>query len=509
MEKYQLNFAARMSSMYDRSSREKKAYRIIKTLGEYFGEEKLSSLTVLDVGSSTGIIDNILSKKFKKVIGSDIDESAIDYANKTFKKRRLKFQIGDAMNLKFKGNTFDVVICAQVYEHVSNQKKLFSEIYRVLKPGGICYLAALNKLRIWEPHYNLPFLSWLPKGVANLYLKLTGKGNFYFETLCTYWELEGLSRKFVIHDFTRKIILDPKKYGYEDSIPLNPALLIPLQLVAYFYKFFSPTFFWLLVKPSAITNKNQFNTDWIPTPAFLYRNYLYKKIVNRLPKDSFFLEVGTGNGALLNYLVKSGFKGEAIDISLEAIEIARILLGERDNGIIKHTDLFSYNTKKLYDIVLCFETLEHIENDTFAMRKIYELLKPGGTFVLSVPAHEREWSSIDELKGHFRRYEKHDLRDKLRSSGFQINEMYSYGFPVLWLLRKISSSGRFLQTKSKRRDMREKTEKSSIEREYNPKLQFLVNNKLILFPLFKLMDLFLKTDLGIGYIAVARKTGKR
>ena len=504
MKKYQLNFASRWPSMYDYVSREKRAYRLIRTLSEYFGEDRLSSLTVLDIGSSTGIIDNVLSTKFKKVIGSDIDKGAINYAKKTFRNKKLEFRIGDAMNLQFKDNSLDVVICAQVYEHVPNQKRLFSEIYRVLKPGGVCYLAALNKLRVWEPHYNLPFLSWLPKGFANFYLKFTGRGNVYFETLRTYWELQKMNRKFEIIDWTRDIILNPKKYGYEDKIPSNPILSKPLYFISFFYKFFSPTFFWLLVKPTTTSVKNKFNINWTPTPTFLYRNYLYKKIISRLPKNSFFLDVGTGNGVLLNYLVRAGFKGEAIDISTEAIEFARIQLEEKNKKIIKFADLLQYKPKKLYDVVLCFETLEHIKDDTLAMKKIYELLKPGGMFILSVPAHESKWGTIDRLKGHFRRYEKNDLIEKLLASGFQMQEIYSYGFPLLSSVRKISSSGKLLKSKSKQKDVRSRTKESSIEQEYNPKFKFLMKEFLFL-PLFKFMDLFLRSDLGIGYIAVGKK----
>lgn len=504
MDKYQLEYASGRPSMYDYASREKRAHRMIKTLGEYFGEDKLSSLTLLDIGSSTGIIDNILSAKFKKVVGSDIDNGAVNYAKKTFKNKNLEFQMGDAMNMQFKDNSFDVVICAQVYEHVPDQKKLFSEIYRVLKPGGVCYLAALNKLRIWEPHYNLPFLSWLPKNFANLYLRSTGRGNIYFETLRTYWELQTMNKKFEILDLTREIIRNPGKYGYEDAIPSNPLLFMPLQAISSFYKFFAPTFFWLLIKPSNKAKEKKFDINWTPTPAFLYRNYLYKKIIKNFPRDYFFLDVGTGNGVLLNSLIELGFKGEAIDSSEEVIEFAKKQLGDKKARIIKFQDLFKYNSKRLYDFILCLETLEHIKDDLAAMKKISTLLKPGGFLVLSVPAHKTAWSKIDELKGHFRRYEKKELRERLVKSGFKVQEIYSYGFPLLWFTRKISSSGKFLKSKSRQKDMVSKTKESSIEQEYNPKLRFLVNEPVLL-PFFKFMDLFLKTNLGIGYIAIGKK----
>ena len=503
MDRYQHEYASNRPSMYDRTSREKRAERMIKTLAEYFGEKRLSSLTVLDVGSSTGIIDNILSKKFKKVVGSDIDEGAVEYAKKTFKKSNLEFRISDAMNLPFAQNSFDVVICAQVYEHVPNTQKLFNEIYRVLKPGGVCYLAALNKLRIFEPHYGLPFLSWLPKGVANFYLRVTNKGNKYFETLRTYWELQEMNKKFEIIDWTREIILNPKKYGYDDKIPENQISSKIILFLSLFYKIFSPTFFWLLVKPKDIPEKTNLKIEWAPTPTFLYRNYLYRMITSKLPQNSFFLDVGTGNGILLNQLIKEGFRGDAIDFSIEAIEFARIQLEGKNKDIVKLADLFKYKPEKKYDFVLCFETLEHIKNDLLAMEMINNLLKPGGMFILSVPAHKSEWSTIDEIKGHFRRYEKEELRGKLLTSGFSICEIYSYGFPLLSIVRKFSSSGKLVKSDGRDRT-RERTKESSIVQEYNPKFQFLMKEFLFL-PLFKLMDLFLKTDLGIGYIAVAKK----
>lgn len=247
---------------------------------------------------------------------------------------------------------------------------------------------------------------------------------------------------------------------------------------------------------------------WTPTPTFLYRNYLYKKISQDFPRKYFFLDIGTGNGVFLNYLIDLGFKGEAIDISQEAIDFAKKQV-KNDNAIkIKLQDLFKYKPAKKYDLVFCFEVLEHIENDQEAIKKIFTFLAPGGSFVCSIPAHRKEWSKIDELKGHFRRYERNELNNKLTSAGFKVKNIYSYGFPILWILRRISSSGRLLRSRSKHQDMNQKTKESSIEEEYNPKLQFIVRSKLIMYPLFWIMNIFIKTDLGLGYIAVCKKPVK-
>jgi ubiquinone/menaquinone biosynthesis C-methylase UbiE len=226
--------------MYDQKSREQKALRIVKTISSHFGQTSLKSLTLLDVGASTGIIDSILAKYFKKVVGIDIDNEAIKFARKKFKKKNLVFKVDDAMKLKFKNNSFDVVICTHVYEHVPSPQKLFNEIYRVLKPTGVCYLAAQNKLWPLEAHHNLLFLSYLPKYWADKYIKIFKNKNEYYEHPMTYWQLQNRLKKFKIHDYTPKILKNPKKFNY--NIPDEAALIAPIA------KYFTPTLFWILEK---------------------------------------------------------------------------------------------------------------------------------------------------------------------------------------------------------------------------------------------------------------------
>ena len=240
---YQFDYAARRPQMYDTKSREQKAMRMVKTLGHYFGHSKLKKLKVLDVGASTGIIDNVLAKNFDSVTGIDIDKVALDYAKTKYKRTNLKFQLGDAMKLKFKDNSFDIVICAHVYEHVPNSQKMFLEIYRVLKPKGVCYLAAVNSLWPMEPHYDLLFLSWLPKDLANIYVRIFGKAEKYHETPRNPWQLSHMiyDLRFRIYDYTEKIIKNPEFFGY----PKSWKLLFPVSFLA---KYVSPTLFWLLEK---------------------------------------------------------------------------------------------------------------------------------------------------------------------------------------------------------------------------------------------------------------------
>lgn len=237
------NFAKKWPELYNRKSRIDRANKIIKTLEDHFGKS-LKKLTVLDIGSSTGIIDSVLAKKFKKVLGIDKDKAAVDFAKKSFKSKNLYFKVADALNIPSKDNSFDIIVCTHVYEHVENPKKLFKEIYRVLKRGGICYFAAINWLWPIEPHYFLPFLHWLPANLANYYLKSVKKSAHYEESLLSYIGLRRITGQFKLYDYTTKIYRSPEKYGYF----FNKSQKKAGQVFSPVLKFLSPTFIWILEK---------------------------------------------------------------------------------------------------------------------------------------------------------------------------------------------------------------------------------------------------------------------
>ncbi len=72
------------------------------------------------------------------------------------------------------------------------------------------------------------------------------------------------------------------------------------------------------------------------------------------------------------------------------------------------------------DTIVCFNVLEHIEDDRAALRRMYDLLPPGGKLLLLVPAGPWLYGSMDRRLGHFRRYRRGELAGKLREAGFTI-----------------------------------------------------------------------------------------
>lgn len=250
---YQYDFSDKGTAMFDVAGRQRKAMTMISVLLETI-DGPLASLSVLNVGGSAGIIDEYLSRYFYQVTGIDIDEKAILYAKNNFQKEGLTFEIGDAMNMKYDPNKFDVVVCSQVYEHVPNAKNLISEIFRVLKPGGFVYFSAGNRIMLNEPHYNLPFLSILPRPIAHLYVRVCGKGDYYYEKHFTYWGLKSLVKKFNVIDYTPLILSDPKKYNAEYMVMPGSRKHQVATFISKYMIWLIPGYIWMLEKPNNRVN---------------------------------------------------------------------------------------------------------------------------------------------------------------------------------------------------------------------------------------------------------------
>jgi 2-polyprenyl-3-methyl-5-hydroxy-6-metoxy-1,4-benzoquinol methylase len=241
-----------MASMFNHEGRQRKAMTMISVLSEYI-DKPLDTLSVLNVGGSAGIIDEYLSRYFRDVTGIDIDEKAVLYAKNNFQKDSLTLEIGDAMDLIYEQNSFDVAICSQVYEHVLDANILMSEMFRVLKPGGIVYFAAGNRIMLNEPHYNLPLLSVIPRPLAHFYLKITGKGDFYYEKHLTYWGLRKLVSGFQVSDYTPLILSDPQKYKAEYMVKPGSRAHKIARLLSTYMIWLVPGYIWLLEKPKNST----------------------------------------------------------------------------------------------------------------------------------------------------------------------------------------------------------------------------------------------------------------
>lgn len=191
-----------------------KGERTAKILFDY----KDRKAKLLDLGCGTGLTLGVLAKHFPDSTGCDIGEEEVKASKELLKILGIKSPVVfyDGKRLPFGDSTFDIVTSIEVIEHVSHPDMMVKEIRRVLKPDGILHITTANKWWPIEPHYHLPFLSYLPKNLANLYLKLSKKGLLYDINLPSYGRFyREVNTYFNIEDITLKVIKKYKKYGLD------------------------------------------------------------------------------------------------------------------------------------------------------------------------------------------------------------------------------------------------------------------------------------------------------
>ncbi|WP_419937501.1 class I SAM-dependent methyltransferase [Candidatus Palauibacter sp.] len=157
-----------LASREYRESRRRKA----AVLDTIVGDKIRAAGVVGDLGSGTGLLKRELEKlSGQPIIGFELDPRVVIERGRTC--------VADGTRLPASNACFDFLIVNHLYEHVADPRSLFEEVSRVLKPGGSAYVSAGSRWAFLEPHYRLPFLSWLPRGLADRYVRWTGRAKSY------------------------------------------------------------------------------------------------------------------------------------------------------------------------------------------------------------------------------------------------------------------------------------------------------------------------------------------
>lgn len=110
----------------------------VKMILELTGGCDLIDREILDIGCGRGGNAHIIDQFFsvKKIVGIDICSEAIAFCQKFIQTDRLSFMEGDAENLPFAKDSFDIVVNVESSNCYPNILKFFTEVQRVLKTGG-------------------------------------------------------------------------------------------------------------------------------------------------------------------------------------------------------------------------------------------------------------------------------------------------------------------------------------------------------------------------------------
>lgn len=128
------------------------------------------------------------------------------------------------------------------------------------------------------------------------------------------------------------------------------------------------------------------------------------------------LDLGCGPGNMLGRLAR---RGHAVgsDFSVDALAFART------KGL---RSLLSSDSTALpfppctFDAVVALDVLEHVKDDRTALSEVARVVRPGGVFLFVVPAFPALWRHHDVMYGHFRRYRRREILDKVRGAGLTI-----------------------------------------------------------------------------------------
>ncbi|WP_373508389.1 bifunctional 2-polyprenyl-6-hydroxyphenol methylase/3-demethylubiquinol 3-O-methyltransferase UbiG [Thiocapsa sp.] len=139
-------------------------------------EHPFEGLRVLDIGCGGGILSESIARLGASVTGVEITEKNVRVAqiHAHWRGLDIDYRLGTAEDLVRAGEQFDVVLNMEVIEHVEHLPEFLADCGRLVRPGGVMFIASINRtlaafvVAIFGAEY---LLRWLPKGTHH-YRKL-------------------------------------------------------------------------------------------------------------------------------------------------------------------------------------------------------------------------------------------------------------------------------------------------------------------------------------------------
>ncbi len=157
---------------------------VVRDTYEKFKEEFLNrnknKISVLEVGCGTGVFTKLLieEKKIKKIVAVDISPKNIELCKKNIKHKKLRFAVGDLENLRYKNNSYDLVVGFETLHHLDGVDSAISEAFRVSKetvifnePNWYCPIRRLTEMFYYKPEIHET--SFKPEELKKLFKKHT------------------------------------------------------------------------------------------------------------------------------------------------------------------------------------------------------------------------------------------------------------------------------------------------------------------------------------------------
>ena len=155
------------------------------------------------------------------------------------------------------------------------------------------------------------------------------------------------------------------------------------------------------------------------------------------PTGQSILDMGCGPGTFLGHYAGGYQRGLGIDLARPQIEFARTKYGS-DRLRFEATDVATVERGNEFDAIISIEVIEHLPAEETAsfLRSIFDLLKPGGTVVLTTPNYRSFWpliewvisrkGPVDYLEQHINHFHPNRLAAELTAAGFAVRQMRTF-----------------------------------------------------------------------------------
>lgn len=146
------------------------------------------------------------------------------------------------------------------------------------------------------------------------------------------------------------------------------------------------------------------------------RNRIILDALRSSRTQSAIWDVGGGSGVVGGFLISSGYEVIGVEPSRGGAEMSSRRGVPSFSAELADLKL----PAESLDAVSMFDVLEHVEQREAILEEVRRVLKPGGRFLLTLPALNMLWSQFDEDGGHFLRYSRSTIRQELSDHGFEV-----------------------------------------------------------------------------------------
>ena len=140
---------------YKSYSEIKKLEFIVNTINKHYSKSQANKVKILDIGCGKGNISLPLASLGYQIYGIDLNPNEIAYVKKKNQFYNASFEIMDAERLKGE-STWDIVICSEIFEHLSSPKKLLIRLSEIIKSNGILIITIPNGYGPYELLFETP-----------------------------------------------------------------------------------------------------------------------------------------------------------------------------------------------------------------------------------------------------------------------------------------------------------------------------------------------------------------